>query len=281
MKETETIYKAINNGNTVRFYITTPTIFNIQTGNIKIKNLESKEVLTLSRGLFFIKKNIFVEIIGLQNNSDLHFDLIEIPEITLTRFCRENSEINKNRREWIKKTKRIRHCNEIISEIKSSMKKQQKSKYSFLKKEHTKTMNSEEKSEYLIRYILSCFIEDRKVPYILFRSSEVTFSEMVFDIIYAAPHENWSLDDMAKNLHLSKSTLKRKLQAEGTSFSMISVLSRINKAAWMLRSNEKKVQSIAKACGFTNPSHFSTSFKKIFNAPPQQYRKMFKQHPPH
>lgn len=269
MKETETIYNAINDGNTVRFYITTPTIFNIQSGNIKIKNLESKEVLTLSRGLFFIRKNIFVEIIGLQNNTDLHFELIEIPEITLTRFCRENSEINNNRREWIKKTRGY-HCNEIISEIKS-----------LIKKEHTKTMNSEEKSEYLIRYILSCFIEDRKVPYILFRSSEVTFSEMVFDIIYAAPHENWSLDDMAKNLHLSKSTLKRKLQTEGTSFSMISVLSRINKAAWMLRSNEKKVQSIAKACGFTNPSHFSTSFKKIFNASPQQYRKMFKQQTTH
>ncbi|HIA6245196.1 TPA: helix-turn-helix transcriptional regulator, partial [Escherichia coli] len=66
-------------------------------------------------------------------------------------------------------------------------------------------------------------------------------------------------------MYLSKSTLKRKLKAEGTTFSTIFLLARMKKAARLLRTNNNSIRAIAEECGFNNPSYFSTVFRKIFN----------------
>ncbi|EEW1257160.1 helix-turn-helix transcriptional regulator [Escherichia coli] len=78
-----------------------------------------------------------------------------------------------------------------------------------------------------------------------------------------------------KKIYLSKSTLKRKLKAEGTTFSTIFLLARMKKAARLLRTNNNSIRAIAEECGFNNPSYFSTVFRKIFNTTPKKYRELF------
>lgn len=78
-----------------------------------------------------------------------------------------------------------------------------------------------------------------------------------------------------QKIYLSKSTLKRKLKAEGTTFSTIFLLARMKKAARLLRTNNNSIRAIAEECGFNNPSYFSTVFRKIFNTTPKKYRELF------
>ncbi|MEE6782678.1 helix-turn-helix domain-containing protein [Escherichia coli B9:H18] len=277
MKEVlTTISNTVSSKNITNFYIANSILVNIKEGSVRIKNHKNQDEFILTKGLYFIKKDIFVGIIGLQYNTDLSFDIIDIPADVLAMFCRENNDVAENRGEWIKKSREIPYCNELIRTIEGSMRKQ----HPFLQKnkEIITTNCSNKNTDYLIRYMLSSFIVDGKLPYILFSSSELTLSEKVYDIIYSETERNWSLGDMAKKLYLSQSTLKRKLHSEGTSFSAISILSKMNKAARMLRIDDRKIQLIAEACGFNNASHFTTSFKKIFNVPPKKYRNMFRKH---
>jgi AraC-like DNA-binding protein len=83
------------------------------------------------------------------------------------------------------------------------------------------------------------------------------------------------LESISKKIYLSKSTLKRKLKAEGTTFSTIFLLARMKKAARLLRTNNNSIRAIAEECGFNNPSYFSTVFRKIFNTTPKKYRELF------
>ncbi|HBA9569397.1 TPA: helix-turn-helix domain-containing protein, partial [Escherichia coli] len=275
MKEVlTTISNTVSSKNITNFYIANSILVNIKEGSVRIKNHKNQDEFILTKGLYFIKKDIFVGIIGLQYNTDLSFDIIDIPADVLAMFCRENNDVAENRGEWIKKSREIPYCNELIRTIEGSMRKQPP----FLQKNKgiITTNCSNKNTDYLIRYMLSSFIVDGKLPYILFSSSELTLSEKVYDIIYSETERNWSLGDMAKKLYLSQSTLKRKLHSEGTSFSAISILSKMNKAAKMLRIDDRKIQLIAEACGFNNASHFTTSFKKIFNVPPKKYRNMFR-----
>ncbi|HCJ9766755.1 MAG: helix-turn-helix domain-containing protein [Holdemanella porci] len=281
MNETlTTISNTVSSKNITNFYIANSILVNIKEGSVRIKNHKNQDECILTKGLYFIKKDIFVGIVGLQHNIDLSFDIIDIPADVLAQFCRENHEVAENRNEWIKKSRGIPYCNELIRTIENTMRKQNEKTNSLsAKNKEITSINCDDKNtDYLIRYILSSFIVDGKLPYILFSSSEFTLSEKVYDIIYSETEKNWSLDDMAKKLYLSQSTLKRKLHSEGTSFSAISILSKMNKAARMLRTDDSKIQSIAETCGFNSSSHFTTSFKKIFNIPPKKYRNMFRKH---
>ncbi|WP_409998720.1 helix-turn-helix transcriptional regulator [Escherichia coli] len=79
-----------------------------------------------------------------------------------------------------------------------------------------------------------------------------------------------------KKIYLSKSTLKRKLKAEGTTFSTIFLLARMKKAARLLRTNNNSIRAIAEECGFNNPSYFSTVFRKILIQPLRNIENYFK-----
>lgn len=98
------------------------------------------------------------------------------------------------------------------------------------------------------------------------------FLEQVYEVIdknYENP--DFSVEEMAKELAISKSTLIRKLKplVEQTPVEMISEY-RLKKADEMLRKLDLPVKEVAFKTGFSSPYYFSRKYKEFFGYPPSQ-----------
>jgi len=81
-----------------------------------------------------------------------------------------------------------------------------------------------------------------------------------------------SLDDIAKDLHLSTRTLKRRLAGEGTTFSAIRDDLRRQRALLMLDDRRLAVGEIATRLGYTELPNFTRAFRKWTGMTPAAYR---------
>jgi AraC-like DNA-binding protein len=80
------------------------------------------------------------------------------------------------------------------------------------------------------------------------------------------------LETVAARLGLSPRTLKRRLQQEGTSFSILLNEKRNRDACELLSRTQLSIQEIAGRLGYENPANFSRAFVKSVKATPTQYR---------
>ncbi|WMC91933.1 helix-turn-helix transcriptional regulator [Kineothrix sp. MB12-C1] len=93
-----------------------------------------------------------------------------------------------------------------------------------------------------------------------------------------APHKKWSIDEMAKSIHMSPSYfqhLYKKLFA--TSCMQEVIQARLKNACFYLRTTDMSIQSLASFCGYENELHFMRQFKKYMNMTPTMYRAHYKQ----
>jgi AraC-like DNA-binding protein len=81
-----------------------------------------------------------------------------------------------------------------------------------------------------------------------------------------------SRERVAGLLHLSSSTLHRRLQAEGTTFKLLLDQTRALLAKQYLVQSERPLLDIAFQLGFSDPSNFFRSFKRWYGVPPGQFR---------
>lgn len=85
--------------------------------------------------------------------------------------------------------------------------------------------------------------------------------------------ENWpSFEELAAELGLSLSTLRRKLEREGTSYRMLKDLVRRDLAIRQLTQSHRSVAEIAAALGFAEPSAFHRAFRQWTGVSPADYR---------
>lgn len=82
-----------------------------------------------------------------------------------------------------------------------------------------------------------------------------------------------SLTDFARLANLSERTLKRRLQAEGTSFRALSAEGRRIRAETLLADETLTVGEIAEHLGFSDLSSFSQAFKRWTGMAPSAYRR--------
>ena len=83
---------------------------------------------------------------------------------------------------------------------------------------------------------------------------------------------DYSVERFASELNISRVQLHRKLKAlTGLSATQFLNLCRLKKAATLLESGFGNISEVAYECGFSNPSYFAKSFKKMFNISPKQY----------
>jgi len=82
-----------------------------------------------------------------------------------------------------------------------------------------------------------------------------------------------SLDQCAEDLHLSASTLKRKLKKQNITYSDISNQVRKDIVFQLLQDNQIPISTIAYQVGFTNPATFYRSFKSWTGTTPAEYRR--------
>lgn len=113
------------------------------------------------------------------------------------------------------------------------------------------------------------------------KPSESLYTEKLMwirDSIYRWPSRDYTIDDMAKELSLSRSRFQH-IYSEtfGTSVTKDIISSRLNKAAEMLRTTDTPIKEIALYIGYGhNTSYFVKLFGSVYGMSPGQYRKEHK-----
>lgn len=93
--------------------------------------------------------------------------------------------------------------------------------------------------------------------------------------IDAMPERNWALPEMARQVGLSQSHLRRLfMQAFSLSPHAFLEQARLRKASSLLRDTDEAVAHIAEQTGYPDPFHFSARFRRFFGISPSSYRKI-------
>ncbi|MBQ9898695.1 MAG: helix-turn-helix transcriptional regulator [Ruminococcus sp.] len=106
-------------------------------------------------------------------------------------------------------------------------------------------------------------------------SENMYFEKLLWirESIYRWPARNWSIDDMAAELSLSRSRFQHLYsQTFGVSVSKDIITSRLDHAVDMLEKSDLSVNDIALAVGYSNSSYFIRQFRSVFDTTPVQYR---------
>ncbi|MCZ6831660.1 MAG: AraC family transcriptional regulator ligand-binding domain-containing protein [Gammaproteobacteria bacterium] len=85
-----------------------------------------------------------------------------------------------------------------------------------------------------------------------------------------------SFEQMAENLHMSESSLRRRLLKEETSYQNIKDQVRCEIALEHLRREDTRINDLAELLGFTEPSSFGRSFRGWMGVTPKVYRDSLK-----
>lgn len=111
-------------------------------------------------------------------------------------------------------------------------------------------------------------------------SQHIYTSDKTFDLIEAVsneitrimPFEKISIEQIAKNLSLSASTLRRRLANENTSFQDIKQRTMEKHAKYLLAETNFQLYPIALELGYSELSAFSRAFRSWSGESPQKYR---------
>jgi signal transduction histidine kinase/DNA-binding response OmpR family regulator len=90
-------------------------------------------------------------------------------------------------------------------------------------------------------------------------------------------NENFSIDQMAEQLNISRSGLFAKIKTlAGATPNELIQLIRLKKAAEYISLRQHRINEIAFLVGFNNPSYFSKCFQKQFGMTPKEFENRFK-----
>lgn len=106
----------------------------------------------------------------------------------------------------------------------------------------------------------------------LLRPASDGFSDSVRQIVMLSPAEAWTVEDVACQLGVGGSTLRRRLQQESTGFRQIVEEVRMSHALSMLQSTDIPVGEIALQSGYLSGSRFTARFRKHYGICPKNIR---------
>jgi len=110
---------------------------------------------------------------------------------------------------------------------------------------------------------------ERELDQLGFRTA---FADRVRRLV-AGDHDFDSLDQIAAHLDLSPRTVRRRLAAEGVSFSALVDQGRRDKALRLVRSSRLSIEDVARQLGYTTASSFVRAFHRWTGKTPLQYRR--------
>jgi len=97
-----------------------------------------------------------------------------------------------------------------------------------------------------------------------------------FDYIYAHKNENFTLQSMAQQCHMSSSYFSRMFTKEtGENFSVFTARLKIEWAKQLLETSDLAVNQISDELGFCDAGYFIKTFKKFENLTPAVYRTVY------
>jgi len=99
------------------------------------------------------------------------------------------------------------------------------------------------------------------------------FSTDYFHGLHTASKEARGEEALAEALHLSRRQLARVLQQHyGMNFRQKLISARMDRAAWLLRTSDKRCDEIATLVGYSSESAFYQAFRTFFHTTPHKYR---------
>ncbi|QJQ07167.1 helix-turn-helix transcriptional regulator [Undibacterium piscinae] len=96
------------------------------------------------------------------------------------------------------------------------------------------------------------------------RASELSWAERVRRMVAQRPQAAWSVNELAASFNLSASTLRRRLDGEGSTLSDCVREVRLETALLLLQSTLLPISDIAYRSGYASHSRFSAAFRERF-----------------
>lgn len=118
--------------------------------------------------------------------------------------------------------------------------------------------------------LLALHHEGRSGPLLIER--RYSLSEQVRQIIMLAPAKDWCAEDIASQLSLGTSTLRRRLQAESLSYRQIIEEVRMAFALSQLQTTRLPIGEIALRSGYLSGSRFTARFRQHYGCLPKNVR---------
>jgi len=97
--------------------------------------------------------------------------------------------------------------------------------------------------------------------------------QKLYSLMSANVADDLSAQSLASELAMSESTLRRKLQSEGTSFQEIKNNVKLGYGLHLVQTSHNPIGQIAEACGYQSQSRFTDKFKQLFGVTPSELRK--------
>ncbi|MCE2569875.1 AraC family transcriptional regulator [Motilimonas eburnea] len=109
----------------------------------------------------------------------------------------------------------------------------------------------------------------------LFVQPQAKWRDKVSQLISLDPANNWSLESMSERLHVSETTLRRRLREEGVGFRQVLADTRLGHGLYLLQSGleRRPISDVSERCGYQSVSSFSAQFKSRFGMLPSQLQK--------
>lgn len=112
------------------------------------------------------------------------------------------------------------------------------------------------------------------------KSNYIDYKEQIYRLrrnIISDLQKNWDVDEMARDMGISRSHLQRLYkQIFSVSVKDDVITARIKRAMQLLAHTNMRVQEIAEMCGYNNDNHFMRQFKEKTGLTAAQYRKEHK-----
>lgn len=128
----------------------------------------------------------------------------------------------------------------------------------------------------LIFALLSIFLENKHFIPLITKILQPSVRFQVCTIINSNIAYEWSLAQIANRLWISPSLLKKKLHAEGVSYSSLLTECRMHKALQLISAQDFSIKKVASLCGYNSVSYFTYVFRNYYGIPPSEYHKLIK-----
>lgn len=104
------------------------------------------------------------------------------------------------------------------------------------------------------------------------RDAQRDTADVVRNLLRARLHDGASIERVARDLHLSVRTLRRRLDALGVTFQRLLEEVRHRRAVEYLTTTEEGIERIAARLGYLDSSNFRRAFRRWTGKPPAAYR---------
>lgn len=120
--------------------------------------------------------------------------------------------------------------------------------------------------------VLLCLVKCCQGAHMLLSLSQ-KWGDRVYSLLLSNPSRDWQVNDVCHYLHVSESTLRRKLRKERLDFRTIIDDVRMGLALSEVQCTNLPISSIALNCGYSSFSRFTSRFHQRFGTTPSQLRK--------